>query len=175
MSTVIRPLRGEDAPAVLALNQEVVHKLAPLDEQGLAWFLAEATCAWAAEVDGELAGFVLVLAPGHRYDSDNYRWFSARYDDFLYLDRVAVAAAHRRNGVASAIYDAVQDHAATVGRPVLLEVNVDPPNEASLAFHRARGFAEVGRLAHDGGAKVVSLQAWHPGRAPTGDADRMSG
>jgi predicted GNAT superfamily acetyltransferase len=157
----IRPLTLDDAAAVLSLNEEVVHKLAPMDEERYRWFLEVAACAWAAEVDGSLAGFVLVLAPGVAYASDNYRWFSGRFDDFLYLDRVAVAADHRRQGVGAAIYDAVEATAAEAGRPVLLEVNVEPPNEASLAFHAARGYQRLDELAHPDG-KVVRLLVRHP-------------
>ena len=36
-----------------------------------------------------------------------------------------------------------------------LEVNVDPPNHGSLAFHASRGYAEVGRLGEPG--HVVGL------------------
>ena len=161
MPPLLRPLTDADADAVLALNHEVVHKLAPLDGDRYRWFLAEAELAWAAELDGQLAGFVLVLAPGLDYPSDNYRWFSQRWEVFCYLDRIAVAASARRTGVGTAIYDAVEAHAAAEGRPVLLEVNVDPPNDASLAFHAGRGYQEVGRLRHDDG-KVVSLQAKPP-------------
>lgn len=160
----LRPLTMADAPEVLALNEEVVHKLAPLDEAGYRWFLDHAALALGAELPeapGSLAGCVVVLDPGLAYDSDNYRWFAQRYDAFAYLDRVAVAAVARRRGVASAIYDAVEGDAARRGVPLLLEVNIEPPNHASLAFHASRGFTEVGTLAHDGG-KVVSLQAKHP-------------
>ena len=162
MAVDLRPLTDADGDAVLALNEEVVHKLAPMDEAAYRWYLGTVEVSWAAEVDGAFAGFVLVLGPGHDYESENYRWFSERWDDFWYLDRVAVAASARRRGVGAAIYDALQAKAAEDGRPILLEVNVEPPNEASLAFHEARGFREVGRLAHDGGAKVVSLQVWEP-------------
>jgi predicted GNAT superfamily acetyltransferase len=161
VAPIVRPLTPDDAAAVLALNEEVVHKLAPMDEDRYRWFLDRAAMAWAAEVDGELAGFVLVLAPGEDYPSDNYRWFSERYEDFAYLDRVAVAAVHRRRGVGRAIYDAVEAAAAAEGRPVLLEVNVEPPNEASLAFHAARGYERLDELAHPDG-KVVRLLVCHP-------------
>ncbi len=36
-----------------------------------------------------------------------------------------------------------------------LEVNAEPPNEASMAFHLGRGFVEVGTLGDDG--KAVAL------------------
>lgn len=157
MTVLLRPLTLDDRDRVLAINEAVVHKLAPMDGDLYAWFLEVATVALAAEVDGAVAGFVLVLAPGVAYPSDNYRWFSERYTDFLYLDRVAVDDGFRRRGVGSAIYTEVEIHAAAMDRPVLLEVNEVPPNEASLAFHAARGYRPVGTLAHDGGAKVVRL------------------
>ncbi|WP_426574876.1 GNAT family N-acetyltransferase [Aquihabitans sp. McL0605] len=160
MAPHIRPLTLDDAADVLRINEAVVHKLAPLDETELAWFLATARCAWGAEVDGRLAGFVFVLEPGAAYGSANYRWFSERYDDFLYLDRVAIDEGFRRTGIGGAVYDQVEALAAASGRPLLLEVNELPPNHASLAFHEARGFRPVGTLAHDGGAKVVRLLAW---------------
>lgn len=162
MAAEIRPLTLDDADRVLRINEEVVHKLAPMDLDEYRWFLDAAACAWAADVDGVLAGFVLVLDPGVAYDSRNYRWFSERYEHFAYLDRVAVGPDHRRMGVGGAIYDAVEAKAASEGRPVLLEVNIEPPNHASLAFHEARGYREVGTLEHDGGAKVVRLLRWDP-------------
>ena len=98
-----------------------------------------------AEVDGELLGFVFVLDPGVAYASRNYAWFSERYEAFAYLDRVAIDERARRRGVGSAIYDAIEADARDRGVPLLLEVNVEPPNEPSLAFHCGRGYAEVGR------------------------------
>lgn len=142
---------------MLRINEESVHHLAPMGHDELAWFLANATSAWGAEVDGDLAGFVLVLAPGLAYESENYRWFSGRYDRFRYLDRIAIDARFRRSGVGTCIYDAVEAEARAAGEPVLLEVNLVPPNEPSLAFHHDRGYREVGTLDHDGGAKVVRL------------------
>jgi len=162
----IRPLTVADAEAVLDLNETVVHKLAPMGASEYRWFLANASCAWGAELDGHLAGFVFVLEPGQSYESRNYRWFSDRYDDFVYLDRVAVGAEHRRRGVAGAIYDAVEAEAARRGRSVLLEINIQPRNDASRAFHEGRGYREVGTLTHDDGAKVVTMREWSPPATP---------
>jgi len=69
--------------------------------------------------------------------------------------RVAVAASQRRRGIGAQLYDAMEVAAASFERMVC-EVNVLPPNHASLAFHAARGYVEVGRLAH-GPAKLVAL------------------
>jgi predicted GNAT superfamily acetyltransferase len=168
----LRALTPDDAPAVLRLNERSVHHLAPLDAAGYAWFLAHAVHPWAAEVDGALAGFTFVLDPGLDYPSENYRWFSQRWERFRYLDRVVVDEGRRRRGVATAIYDAVEAAARAEGVPVLLEVNAVPPNEPSLAFHAARGYAEVGTLRH-GDAKVVSLRAWTPAGASEVDHDQQ--
>ena len=46
------------------------------------------------------------------------------------------------------MYDALEGAARPRGR-MLLEVSSEPPNRASLAFHAARGYREVGRLRHD--------------------------
>jgi hypothetical protein len=159
MAVTLRPLSHDDAVVVLAVNEASVHHLAPLDEDEYRWFVDSAALALGAELDGELVGFVFVLDPGLSYASRNYAWFSERYERFAYLDRVAIDERARRRGVGSAIYDAVEADASGRGVPLLLEVNVQPRNDASLAFHEARGFREVGNLAHDGGAKVVRLLA----------------
>lgn len=162
MVVTLRPLTPGDATVVLAINEASVHHLAPLDEAEYRWFLDAAALALGAVIDGEVVGFVLVLDPGVAYASRNYAWFSERYDAFAYLDRVAIDARARRRGVGNAIYDFVEQHASQRGAPLLLEVNIEPPNHASLAFHAARGFEEVGTLAHDDGAKVVQLMAKQP-------------
>jgi len=97
------------------------------------------------------------MAPGSEYDSDNYRWHAQRFDDaFYYLDRIVIAEEMRRRGLAGFVYDAMEDVARRFGR-MTLEVNVDPPNHGSLAFHERRGYVEVGRLGEPG--HVVGLMA----------------
>ena len=123
----------------------------------LAFIIDESEIALVAEVDGSVAGFVLVLAPGSQYNSANYRWFMDRYDDAMYLDRVALADRAQGRGIGSRLYAEVDTHIADrrgrglPGARLTLEVNIDPPNEPSLAFHAKHGFDELGRLhGHDG-------------------------
>jgi predicted GNAT superfamily acetyltransferase len=67
---------------------------------------------------------------------------AARGPAFLYVDRVVVAAEARGLGHARRLYD---DLAATAaGRPLCCEINLVPPNPASLAFHERLGFAACG-------------------------------
>jgi len=141
--TVLRPITAADHEAVLAINERHVASLSPLDDGRLVWLLGMATHAELILSEQDVAGFVLTFAPGTAYDSDNYRWFSREYDDFLYLDRIAIDPAYQRRGLASRVYDELEAAASEHGRMVL-EVNDD--NEPSLAFHRARGYVEIAPL-----------------------------
>ena len=145
MTELLRPISPQDHPAVLAWNEAHVELLAPLDEDRLRRLLGWADLGAVITVEGRDVGFVLTFPAGTAYDSPNYRWFSARYERFYYLDRVVVDPSVRRTGVASRVYDAIEDRARRMGEVMCLEVNVDPPNEPSLAFHRRRGYLEVGQ------------------------------
>ncbi|MFU8839607.1 MAG: GNAT family N-acetyltransferase [Nitriliruptoraceae bacterium] len=145
-SSRLRPLTGADTAAVTALNDAEVPRVGYLGAGGLEALLVHADLALVAERSGQVVGFAIAIAPGAAYTSPNYRYFEARGSDHLYLDRIAVAASARRQGVAGALWDAVEDRARKCGRTeVTCEVNVRPPNPGSLAFHLGRGFVEVGR------------------------------
>lgn len=156
-TTRIRPFADTDCDHALALNNLNVPHVNELDRAEVLRLAGLAASALVAEIDGAFAGFCWVLGPGQPYASLNYRWFSAHYDDFVYLDRIAVHDHLRRYGVGRALYGTLIEQFS--GRcPVLLcEVNVRPPNEASLRFHERLGFREVGQQETDGGAKTVSL------------------
>lgn len=153
----IRSFRPSDVEAVLELNNLSVPDLNELDTAEVSRLAALADRALVAEVDGQFAGFCWVVGPGQAYDSLNYRWFSERYDSFVYLDRIAVHHSFRRFGIGRAFYaDLVQHFHGQ--RPVLLcEVNVRPLNAGSLQFHASLGFREVGQQDTDEGRKTVSL------------------
>ena len=156
-SVLLRDIADHDVPLVLDLNERNVELLAPLDAARLDQLSTWAHRAQVIEVAGEPAGFVITIPAGTDYDSPNYRWFSALYgSSFHYLDRIVFEDRFRRRGLGSAVYDMIETDACTAGR-LALEVNAEPPNPASLAFHAARGFAEVGRLGGPG--KTVAMLA----------------
>ena len=152
-SPILRPITAADHAAVLALNEQNVELLAPLDAERLVQLESWADTAAVIDVDGSFAGFVLTFAAGAAYDGENFGWFSDRFGDFCYLDRIVIHDDFRRRGLGTQVYDELE---SSCGRPLFaLEVNLDPPNVGSLAFHRARDFAEVGQRVS--GGHLVSL------------------
>jgi predicted GNAT superfamily acetyltransferase len=144
----LRPLRETDVADVLALNEAEVVALSPMDEARLQHLSTVADRFDVLDVDGAFAGFVVTFASGAAYDSENFRWFSGRHDRFYYLDRIVLHAGFRRRGLGGFVYDEVERAAAPYGR-LCLEVNLEPRNDASLAFHAGRGYVEVGQLGDD--------------------------
>lgn len=154
MSISLRPISPADHPYVLDLNERNVALLAPMDQARLVQLLGWADRADVVTVEGAPAGFVLTFPPGTAYDSENYGWFTERFGgDFYYLDRIVLDDSFRRMGLGAFVYDALEQRAAAYSRMVL-EVNSEPPNLPSLAFHERRGYVPVGEL---GDTKRVSL------------------
>lgn len=156
LGVIIRDLLVDDVPTMLDINQDNTPALGDETEESMLQILQWSTLALGCDVDGSLVGFCLVLPPGTPYASSNYRWFSERYSDFAYLDRVGLRAEHQGRGYGSALYAEVER--LTPAQWFTLEVNLKPLNEGSLRFHHRLGFAEVGQQISSSG-KLVSLMA----------------
>jgi uncharacterized protein len=148
-----------DLAAVLELNREWEHVTSPVSAEELVRIVSEAALFRVIQQDGLLAAFLLAFTPSADYHSVNYRWFDARGGDFLYIDRVIVSAAAQRGGLGDALYaDAIAAaRNRGIGR-IVCEVDIEPENAASVAFHDKLGFVEVGRQRAAGRAKLVSLR-----------------
>jgi predicted GNAT superfamily acetyltransferase len=141
--SLLEPLSPADHDDVLELNDRHEHLTAPMDRDRLRHLDA----AGRVEVfrhEGRFAGFVVTVDSGAGFDSENFAWFAERYDDYCYLDRIVVHEDARRLGLARRVYDEVEARAALTVPLLTLEVNIDPPNDASLAFHAGRGYEAVG-------------------------------
>jgi uncharacterized protein len=158
-------------PAVLALNNAHAVELSWLDAERLRSLIAQAFYARAV---GAVDAFLLAFDQTADYDSPNYLWFRRRYPRFVYIDRVVVEPLARRRGYAQRLYADLFFCARQAGhRLVVCEVNSDPPNPASDAFHAAQRFAEVGAASIHGGAKTVrylarTIDSWQSTKAQCG-------
>ena len=155
----IRDATQEDGAAILALNRAGSPGVTPFAPGEVERCVERATLFRVAELDGEVAGYLLVFAHGFADVGDEYRWFSARHEAFLYVDSIAIAPAQRRAGVGRALYADLGSEARRRGIPrIVCEVNLDPPNPRSLAFHAAQGFREVGQMRVSDGRFVSLLE-----------------
>lgn len=157
---VIRNARPEDYDFILKVNEVNVEVLSPMPMERLLWLKEMSDMFVVAEVNGELAAFLIAIRVGQPYDSENYVWFSEKYPQFLYIDRIVIDEPFRAAGLGRALYQAVKDRAIETGvKVVTCEVDTIPYNETSLKFHEAMGFREVGEQIIRGGAIKVSLKA----------------
>jgi predicted GNAT superfamily acetyltransferase len=157
MQTIV--LTPDDSVLVLAMNNAAVPNVNHAEPDELTELIGMSGLT-AALADGDtVLGFVLTLPPGVGYGSDNYRWFSERYDEFVYVDRIVVGEEARNRGLGAELYKLVFAHAGQNGIPrVLCEVNLDPPNPGSLRFHKRLGFTEVGEhVSRNSGHRVRML------------------
>jgi predicted GNAT superfamily acetyltransferase len=157
----LRPVLADDVPRIVELNDAAapaVPVTAPADMERLLTLSSLALAAVGA--DGQVDGFVIALDPGSVYESENYRFFEDRGTPHVYVDRIVVDAAARGSGLGRLLYDAVFERARSTGRTeVTCEVNLEPPNPESLAFHRRIGFAQVAEQSTKGGSIRVALLA----------------
>jgi predicted GNAT superfamily acetyltransferase len=153
----IRSLEDADVEAVLEINRLSIEALSPLDAESLVAHRKMAAETVVCDIDGEVAAFAIAYGPNTAYESVHYRWHSERFEDFLYLDRIVVAESFRRRGIATALYDSLEQVAVEHGRMVC-EIYSIPPNVESLAFHRGRGYVEIGHLMKPDGRQVVLLE-----------------
>jgi len=140
-------------PELLALNNEFAQELSLLTPQKAAHLVREAFMACRA---GEADAFLLAFDQDAAYENPNFEWFRERFDRFVYIDRVVVSPAMRGRGLARALYMSLFERAAAHNHSrVVCEVNLDPPNPASDAFHAALDFEQVGLAILPGAGKTV--------------------
>ncbi len=142
MTAKLRPLTALPLPAILALNNDHATELSFADETRMQQLIAAAYFAYGC---ADASAFLIAFDQQAKYDSDNFLWFKARYDRFIYIDRVVVTLAARGRGLARQLYEALFAAARADGfARIVCEVNSDPPNPASDAFHHSFGFVHIG-------------------------------
>jgi predicted GNAT superfamily acetyltransferase len=145
MSVLVRDVQAHELDAILALNNAAGSTILPLDGAGIARLAGHASYLRLAEVDGQIAGFLLALREGASYGSPNYRWFSERYSEFVYIDRIVIARSFRRLGLGRVFYADVTSFAEARVPVLTCEVFLEPRDDISVLFHGTYGFQEVGQ------------------------------
>jgi predicted GNAT superfamily acetyltransferase len=158
MTVTARPAGHADTAAIVAINGAGRPGVYPLTPEEVAATLGSASYVTVAELDGVVVGYVIGYTAADGCEGEEYAWFRARVPRFLYIDQVAVAPSARRAHVGMQLYAQAAAYARAHAIPALVcEVNLDPPNPASLQFHARLGFAEVGVLTVQDG-RTVSLR-----------------
>lgn len=148
----LRPAEITAAPPLLTLNNAHALELSLLDAPQMAHLVGE---AFLAARIGEADALILAFDQEADYDGLNFQWFKARFDRFVYVDRVVVAEQARGRGLARALYLRLFDLAKAAGHErITCEINADPPNPASDAFHAALGFEAIGEARLPNGKTV---------------------
>ena len=143
----------ETQAALLALNNLHARETSYLTEDQWRMLISNASIARCA---GKTAALLIAFDQKASYDNQNFAWFRQRMDSFVYVDRIVVDGNHRGAGLARKLYEDLFTTLLATGRDsVVCEVNMDPPNPQSDAFHDKMGFVEVGQAKLDHNGKTV--------------------
>jgi uncharacterized protein len=145
-----------DAAVLLDINNAALPDIGELNIHKAQWLVDHCVMPGLVTLDGQAAGIVVVLSDSCGYDSDFYRWFTDRYENFLYIDRIVVADWARGQGVAKQIYQAIDALAQAKELAIVADVYCEPPNTPSLNLHHTMGFEEVGRQHFPAKRKIAA-------------------
>ena len=142
---IIRPILPSDFLKVLEINNSNVPALSELTLEKLHYLVEHSLHALVVE-HHTLVGFCITFAPNAPYDSLNYLWFCERYEQFVYLDRIAFTSETQGMGLGKLLYQHIEQlmQESILEYPLCCEVNLEPPNPGSLRFHQSIGFKLVG-------------------------------
>jgi predicted GNAT superfamily acetyltransferase len=144
---IIRPIVPSDFLKVLEINNSNVPAVGELTLEKLHYLVEHSLHALVVE-HHTLVGFCITFAPNAPYDSLNYLWFCERYEQFVYLDRIAFVPDAQGMGLGKVLYQHIEHlmDEDNLPYPLCCEVNLEPPNPGSLRFHQSIGFKEVGQI-----------------------------
>jgi len=158
MTVTVRDAEARDEDFILVLNAACTPAVGDMSAQDYRDIAGWAHRIVIAEADGVPVGFMILIRPGSAYPSDNYGWFEEQFPHQLYVDRIAVGRSARGLGVGRVLYDEALRMAADLGEErVTAEVNEDPPNPESMAFHFKLGFRHLLSRTSPRLGKVVAM------------------
>ena len=151
----VRQLVSEDVEAAWQINEQGLPGTGQVSQEEMVDLLSLCELPIGVFEENSLLGFALCLLPRTRYASLNYAWFNQRYQEFLYVDRIAVGEDYRGQGIGTLLYQKVIEYAEQQSCSVAAEVNLKPPNPGSIRFHHLHNFTEIGVFEQN--EKTVSM------------------
>ncbi len=162
---IIRRVLNSDYTSIIDLNQSEVHNTSSMDLDRLKMLDSLSDYHRVAVVNEQITAFIMAMKDHVPYENDNYRWFSSRYDSFLYIDRIVVGKEFQGCKIGPFLYEDLFNYARAINVDIIAcEINIIPPNNISLSFHKKHCFREVGRQWLEVGKKQVSMQVAIAGR-----------
>jgi predicted GNAT superfamily acetyltransferase len=166
MKTTIRPATATDLEHLVPIN----HTLQYPERQGS--FLVQkrqkedfeklfsiSRHFLVPEIDGKVVGYLTVLNEDADYmENEIFAYFANNYDNFVYVDQIAVDPSIQHQGVGRALYEALKEIET---KRILLDVFIKPDNAGSIAFHESCGCVGLGSnitLKNGNRARVYELK-----------------
>jgi predicted GNAT superfamily acetyltransferase len=157
---MLKNVDREDIETVVRINKAGQPGVCALSSSEITQHHEHATLFCVLMNEGQPAGYVIAYGSDKSYSGEEFNWFVKNVgDSFLYIDQIAIDANHRASGLGSHLYAELKSYAYKNQYPYLVcEVNLEPPNPVSMAFHQKNGFVQVGQLHVSDGRTVALMQ-----------------
>ncbi|MBI2512719.1 MAG: GNAT family N-acetyltransferase [Opitutae bacterium] len=145
---------------MLRLNADNRPVVATVEASDFPWLLAgEGHHFVAVDTTGRVLGYLFAVPRTSNYDDKEIAELRRLIaEPFYYICQVALAREHRGRGIRRTFYATLAEAARRHGARLLCcDVNVEPPNPESLAFHRRLGFRQIGAGVASNGFAVAYL------------------
>ena len=145
MKPEIDKARKDDLEYILLLNQNSIPAVSSANIEMMQHFLKICDYFKVLKISGQVVGFLNALFPGKDYQSEHYKWFSDKYDFFLYVDRIVLNKTNQNQGYGTLLYNDLINSVKKKKIDIACEINTKPYNKQSIQFHKKYGFSEIGR------------------------------
>lgn len=154
---LLRNATPNDLNVIFTINKANVPHVGDVSLEWFKKYLSLSHYFRVIEVEHKVVGFMIAMLPLTDYKSENFLWFKKNYDSFVYVDRIAIDQNYIGQGYGKKLYEDLASVSEGNTNLIACEVNTNPPNPESLAFHKKIGFNEVGILVTKNGNVTVSL------------------
>ena len=147
----------DELTLISKINEEAIPAVNTVSKKEFIWFYENSIYFKKVTVEKILAGFLLVLPMNIPYKSLNYIWFSKRFNNFAYIDRIAVKEEYKSLGIGTLLYSDLEQSLPKDIKIIACEYNIKPLNKVSQNFHQKMEYKNVGTQFTENNTKEVSL------------------